>query len=83
MSLGSVQLAAAGLEKSVALEPGNWNAHLLLGQAYLRLGRSSQGEREMRLGQDGQERSDHQQFASEQHWTSSVVLAFDLGQARQ
>jgi len=36
-----------------ALEPGNSNAHLLLGQAYLRLGRTSQGETEMRLGQEG------------------------------
>src|SRR6266566_6144906 len=45
--------AAACLEKAVALEPGNSNAHLLLGQAYLRLGRTSQGETEMRLGQEG------------------------------
>ena len=45
--------AAACLEKAVALEPGNWNARLLLGSAYLRLGRTNDGEREMRLGQEG------------------------------
>jgi tetratricopeptide (TPR) repeat protein len=45
--------AVACLEKAVSLEPGNWNSHLLLGRAYLRLGKSSEGDREMRLGQEG------------------------------
>ena len=47
------KIAAARLEKAVALEPGNFAAHLLLGRAYLRLGRTAEGEREMRLGQQG------------------------------
>jgi tetratricopeptide (TPR) repeat protein len=53
LHVDKVNEAATCLEKAVALEPGNWNAHLLLGQAYLRLGRTSQGEREMHLGQEG------------------------------
>ena len=52
LHLNRLNHAAACLEKAVALEPGNSNAHLLLGQAYLRLGRISQGETEMRLGQE-------------------------------
>jgi len=44
--------AATCLEKAASLEPGDSNAHLLLGQAYLRLGKTGDGEREMRLGQE-------------------------------
>jgi Flp pilus assembly protein TadD len=54
MELGRVLLhlnrldeAAACLEKTVSVEPDNGNAHLLLGQTYLRLGRTSQGEKEL------------------------------------
>ena len=43
--------ATACLEKAASLEPANSNAHLLLGTAYLRLGRTDDGQREMRLGQ--------------------------------
>ena len=53
LHLDKVDEAAARLEKAVALEPGNFAAHLLLGRAYLRLGRTAEGEREMRLGQQG------------------------------
>ena len=53
LHLEKLEEAAACLEKAVALEPGNWNARLLLGHAYLRLGRTSEGEREVRLGQEG------------------------------
>ena len=53
LHLDRLDEAAARLEKAVALEPANFNAHLLLGRVYLRLGRTSEGEREMRLGQDG------------------------------
>jgi len=53
LHLDKLDSAAACLEKAVAVEPGNWNARLLLGRAYLRLGRVNEGEREMRLGQDG------------------------------
>ena len=53
MHAGRLEAAAVCLEKAVALEPGNWNARLLLGGAYLRLGRTTEGEREMRLGKEG------------------------------
>lgn len=53
LHLDKLDEAAARLEKAVALEPGNFNARLLLGRAYLRLGRIAEGEREMRLGQAG------------------------------
>ena len=50
LHLGKVDEAVIHLEKAVALEPGNTNGHLLLGRAYLQLGRSAEGERELRLG---------------------------------
>jgi Flp pilus assembly protein TadD len=53
LHLNKLDEATARLEKAVALEPGNFNAHLLLGRVYLRLGRIAEGEREMRLGQEG------------------------------
>jgi protein O-GlcNAc transferase len=53
LHLDKLDAAAVCLEKAVAVEPDNWNAHLLLGRVYLRLGRGNEGEREVRLGQDG------------------------------
>jgi Flp pilus assembly protein TadD len=53
LHLSKLDEAAARLEKAVALEPANSNAHLLLGRTYLRMGRAAEGEREMRLGQEG------------------------------
>jgi Flp pilus assembly protein TadD len=53
LHLGKLDEAAARLEEAVALEPGNSTGRLLLGRAYLRMGRSAEGEREMRLGQNG------------------------------
>ncbi len=53
LQVDRLDAAAACLEKAVAAEPTNWNARLLLGSAYLRLGRTREGDREMRLGQEG------------------------------
>ncbi len=53
LHLDKPDAAAECLAKAVALEPSDWNARLLLGRAYLRLGRTKEGEREMRLGQEG------------------------------
>ena len=55
LHLGKLDEAVVRLEKAVALEPGNSHARLLLGRAYLRLGRTAEGEREMRLGQRKQQ----------------------------
>jgi protein O-GlcNAc transferase len=53
LHLGKLDEAAARLEKAVALDPANANARLLLGRTYLQMGRLAEGEREMRLGQQG------------------------------
>ena len=45
--------AAAALEKALALDPRHWTAHLLLGKAYLRLGRAAEAEPHLRLGEKG------------------------------
>ena len=42
------------LEKAVAMDPKAWSVRMLLGKTYLRLGRSAEGERELRIaGDDG------------------------------
>jgi len=64
LELGRPEAAAARLERAVGLDSGNWAARLLLGTAYLRLGRAEEGERQMRLGQEGWAR---------QHYDSSIV----------
>src|SRR5262249_26709996 len=51
--LDRLDAAVSHLEKAVQLEPADFNSHLLLGRAYLKLGRTPEGEREMRLGQQG------------------------------
>jgi Tfp pilus assembly protein PilF len=56
--------AAAQLERTVAVDPANSDARLLLGRAYLLLGRTEEGERELRLGEEGW---------SKQHPDSSIV----------
>jgi Flp pilus assembly protein TadD len=53
LQLGRLKDAATHLEKATALDPRDWPAHLLLGRAYLRLGRAEEGEREMRIAQEG------------------------------
>jgi Flp pilus assembly protein TadD len=53
LHLGKLKPAVLHLEKAVALDPNAWSARLLLGKAYLQLGRTADGERETRLGQQG------------------------------
>jgi tetratricopeptide (TPR) repeat protein len=53
LDLGRVEAAAASLERAVEANPRDWAAHLLLGKAYYRLGRSGDGERQTRLGHQG------------------------------
>ena len=50
--MGKRELAAARLEKAVALDPGSTAARLLLGRTYLELDRKEQGEQQLRLGQE-------------------------------
>jgi tetratricopeptide (TPR) repeat protein len=41
------------LQRAVAIDPQAWNVRMLLGKAYLRIGRSADGERELRKGREG------------------------------
>lgn len=50
---GSTEEAALHLEKAVELSPKDWQARLLLGKAYMRLGRTSDAEREMTAAHQG------------------------------
>ncbi len=45
--------AVQALERAVALDATYWNAHLLLGKLYLRLGRAADAERHLKLGEKG------------------------------
>jgi len=45
--------ALAYLQKAVAIDPQAWNVRMLLGKAYLRAGRSEDGERELLQGRAG------------------------------
>jgi Flp pilus assembly protein TadD len=47
--------AATHLERAVALSPKDWPARLLLGRAYLALGRTADADRELRSAQKGME----------------------------
>ena len=47
------------LKSAVDLDPTGWAARLLLGKAYLRLGRTEEGERELRLGREGWTKQDY------------------------
>jgi Flp pilus assembly protein TadD len=48
LSLDRVSEAAASLERAVALDAGNSRTHLLLGKAYLRLGKNEAAEEQLR-----------------------------------
>ncbi len=45
--------AVVVFEKAVALDARYWTAHLLLGKAYLRLGRPEEADRHLKLGEKG------------------------------
>ena len=47
------------LKTAVELDPNAWAVRMMLGKAYLRLGRSEEGQRELKLGQDGWSKQDH------------------------
>jgi Flp pilus assembly protein TadD len=49
--------AVKRLEKSVQTNPSDWNAHLLLGRAYQRMGRNEDAEHELKLGESGWRRT--------------------------
>jgi Flp pilus assembly protein TadD len=53
LELNRPKEALAPLEKAVKLEPNGWAVRLLLGKAYARVGRTEEGERQMRLGREG------------------------------
>jgi Flp pilus assembly protein TadD len=47
------------IEKAVSIDPVAWSVRMLLGKTYLRLGRSAEGERELREGREGWEKANH------------------------
>ena len=47
------------LKSAVDLDPAAWAVRLLLGKAYLRLGRTEEGERELKLGREGWTKQDY------------------------
>jgi len=51
--------ALGPLKRAVDLDPTAWAVRLLLGKAYLRLGRTDEGERELRLGREGWTKQDY------------------------
>jgi len=53
LQLGQLEAAAKRLEKAAQRSPSDWNAHLLLGRAYQRLGRDAEAERELQSGEAG------------------------------
>jgi Flp pilus assembly protein TadD len=53
LHLNRPQAAVIHLERAVGLDPKNWGARLLLGKAYLQSGRKTEGEQQVRLGQEG------------------------------
>jgi Flp pilus assembly protein TadD len=59
LDLDRAQDALPRLQKAVELDPNAWTVRMLLGKAYLRLGRTEEGERELRLGREGWARDNH------------------------
>lgn len=56
LQLDRLDRATEQLETALKLDPGDWPAHLLLGRAYVQLGRTAEGERELQIGRRGLER---------------------------
>jgi Flp pilus assembly protein TadD len=59
LDLDRPQAALPRLQKAVELDPAAWTVRMLLGKAYLRLGRAEEGERELRIGREGWAAKDH------------------------
>ena len=57
LQLERPEAAVEAFEKAVRLDPLDWAAHLLLGQAYQQMGRSTDAARELATGRQGIERS--------------------------
>jgi tetratricopeptide (TPR) repeat protein len=57
LHLGKTEPAAATLEKAVELDAQSPQIRLLLGRAYLESGRSEEGEKQLRLGREGWDKS--------------------------
>ncbi len=53
LHLNQLEAARGRLEQAVHRNPADWNAHLLLGRAYQRLGRTTDAERQLQLGESG------------------------------
>jgi predicted Zn-dependent protease len=51
--------ALLSLKTSVDLDPNAWAVRLMLGNAYLRLGRTEEGERELKLGREAWAKQDY------------------------
>lgn len=52
-------LGARAAQKALSMDPNNYYAHFLLGQAYLKLGKKDEADTEMRLSQTLQARQTH------------------------
>src|SRR5262249_36116430 len=59
LELGRPAEALPSLKRAVDLDPGAWAVRLMLGNAYLRLGRTEEGEREVKLGREGWAKQDY------------------------
>jgi tetratricopeptide (TPR) repeat protein len=51
--------ALGPLRRSVELDPNGWSVRMMLGKTYLRLGRTGEGERELKLGREGWAKQDY------------------------
>ena len=59
LELDRPEAALSPLERAIALDPNAWAVRLMLGKAYLRLGRADEGERQLRLGREGWAKQDY------------------------
>jgi Flp pilus assembly protein TadD len=59
LDLDRPEAALPPLQRAVELDPNRWAVRMLLGKVYLRLGRTEEGEREIRISGDGLARQDH------------------------
>jgi Flp pilus assembly protein TadD len=53
LDLDRPQAALPALQRAVELDPNRWAVRMLLGKLYLRLGRTEEGEREIRISAEG------------------------------